>query len=688
MPDNGWTPVAEPKGWAPVTEDTRGPIDRTLDAVGDFMKPREAALAADPHGRRRLAGETLTGLRETGAMLRHPLVTAKAFGSSALDAVKAIPDVYRNAHAYEDGTPEGHAISLATSQGFTKGAAAANAGTDSVKDPWKAAGGFLGRVAIPALITKGVMKSGGAAVRLARAAESAGPLIETAGDTAARLQKQNPFTAGPVAAETPAASHIPYRASDPVKIARTVREASVPENAGGRVVPSGQRKSVPPNTNPVAAIDEALKELTAPEPTSAPPPKAAAPVRIKKAAPVITPDELPASWRALVEEPAATKPATTGPRKERFAPDVQAVAEGLTPEADVPMWGTTLTGDAAATDARSTLGAVEAGRLLGKTPAEIRAAAPGPSRWPATKNLAEMDRDYLRRINDERGAIDPKLLRTAGLGAAGAATGAALANDDHKLGGGIVGGLAGMAAANPSTFLKTVQALRVTGMLSGAALPKSALGNVGAGLTAAAEGGSMAPIREMFRFPTNLRNAAEGFKAAGVDKINIPGRAMNALDTATTRGLQRAGLSEAEAQRLLLSKPNPVEGRFGDMIKSPIGKVVMPFQKVPFNTVIEGVNSLKELHPQSGAPMVRKVLTAGAGAAGAAAGTQTDNPMALALIAALMGPRALPFALGAGATAGPQVIARVGAGLPDASWKDLYEPLKPMNHPAFERLFK
>ena len=48
----------------------------------------------------------------------------------------------------------------------------------------------------------------------------------------------------------------------------------------------------------------------------------------------------------------------------------------------------------------------------------------------------------------------------------------------------------------------------------------------------------------------------------------------------------------------------------------------------------------------------------------------------------------LPFALGAGLTAGPEVIERVGVGLPEGSYKDLFNPLRPLNKPALLKLIE
>jgi hypothetical protein len=100
------------------------------------------------------------------------------------------------------------------------------------------------------------------------------------------------------------------------------------------------------------------------------------------------------------------------------------------------------------------------------------------------------------------------------------------------------------------------------------------------------------------------------------------------------------------------------------------------------------MNSLRDLAPGSGATNTQRALTVGAGVGGAVAGSETDNPFVLALIAALAGPRAIPFALGAGTTAGTGALQRVGVGLPDGSVRDMFDPLRPIDRPAILKLLE
>lgn len=602
---------------------------------------------------------TKEGLSSLAQLVRHPLATAKAMGSGIAEAAGAVPDVARH---LLNGETRG-----ATAKGFAKGASEGAAGVDADASFSKQIGQFIGGTALPMIATGGAVKG----VKMLKAGRAPALVVEgNSGQQIARVKKGAPIKVVEPDAPQASSSRIPYAAAD-----TPPAPAKPTPNAGGRVVPSGQPAAQPPQRSVPAAIAEALKEIA--EPSSAAPTVTAArrAQRIARVADTpVAAQQLPESWAALVAPAAA----------ESAAPAARNVPGIITKRTPKP---------GAVATARNALGAREAGNIFGMSAQEVRGAAPGPSRRPLKAQMADLDADYLRRINDERGFADPKLLRTLGLAGGGAVAGS-LAADDHPLAGALAGLVGGAAVANPTAALKGVQQARMIGMLSGAALPKSVAGNVGAVATAAAERGSLAPVREAMRVPANLRAFGKGFSeghpdAGAFGKVNIFGRTMQGMDEATTQALQRAGLSEAEAQRLLLTEPNPLgQGAFGKAVQSPIGRAVMPFQRIPFNSLAQGINSLMELAPGSGASTTRKALTVGAGAAGAAAGSQTDNPILLALIAALAGPRQIPFALGAGATAGPKVIERVGGGVPDASWKDLFDPLKPINKPALLRLLQ
>lgn len=274
------------------------------------------------------------------------------------------------------------------------------------------------------------------------------------------------------------------------------------------------------------------------------------------------------------------------------------------------------------------------------TPDAVRDMTGEPSRRPMEAQNADLDNAFRRLITDERGSaqIGPSwddLKKTFGLEEGGTL---------HRLMTDETGGV-------PMDVLKgagnIANQLRVASMLSGTALPKSILGNLGAFGTAAGETGSIRPITEMFRFPTNAREARDAWRGgsnpaaiAGSGRINIPGRAMGALDTMTQKALERAGLSPDEAQRILLTRQNRAAHDL--KMDSPVGRFMWPFQKTPFNQLAEGIS------PENWSTKKRAAMTVGAAGAGNVMGDETSDPRILALAAAFMGPRGLPFLMGAG----------------------------------------
>lgn len=602
------------------------------------------------------------GLSDLWQIARHPIDTVKGFGGALVEGAKAVPDVARLLV-----NPETRG---ATARGFTEGAAEGATGLsvdEAKRDPFFAAGRFTTGVVLPAVTLKG-------APRLARmgrrtpglvAESNAGAVLTEARPSGAIRLKPAPETA------TASAARVPYRAEPSTKPAARPTEALAgPPRKAGKAESFEQ------------ALADELKDLAKPAP----------------AARVSLPPEpqTPAGLRTRAPAPKAKKP-------EPKAPEPKPVIEApvtATPEAAQARASATLRAGFTAdmptvAEARRALGSQEAATMLGVGKDDVKRLAPGPSRRPLVADLADLDLGYQRMLASERGAASPGALRTLGAATAGGAVGSAMA-DENPIAGGLVGALGGAALANPTAALKQLQQARMVGMLSGAALPKSAAGNVGAFLTAAAEKKSLRPVKELLRVPTNAREAVKGFRAGanpgetqGVGRLNVPGRLMGALDAASQAGLERAGLSTAEAQRLLLTTPNPLgHGRLGQAAHSPIGKVVFPFQRIPFNAAVEGIGAMNELLPGSGAPWMRRGLTLGSIGAGALSGDATDNPLVLSILAALAGPRAAPFALGAGATAGPRIVERVGVGIPEGSWKDLIDPLRPIDKPAILRLLR
>lgn len=212
-------------------------------------------------------------------------------------------------------------------------------------------------------------------------------------------------------------------------------------------------------------------------------------------------------------------------------------------------------------------------------------------------------------------------------------------------------GLLGLLAAarNPASSFhklgKFVSGARYASMLSGLATPKSILGNVGAAGTASLERRSMAPLKELFsrktasdigtfiKHGTPVREGVE----EGV-RINPIGRVMGAFDEATRNALERAGLTEQEAERLLLRSPEYVSGGLQKALDTPVGEMFVPFRRTPFNVLGGGFRSTME-HPG---------IAAGALGAGAALGAGTDtDPYVMAGVSPITSVYTLPFLGGA-----------------------------------------
>lgn len=524
-----------------------------------------------------------------------------------------------------------------------------------------------------------------------------------------------PFSLGEGAPPAQPAVSFPKRAEG-TRLPKVQEAPATPER--GRLVTTPERPAnQPPVADPNQAIIDALNELAAkPEPVASPrvePAPAGTGMSGEGAQPPAI--ELPEAWKPFAQAAPEPVPAAP-PASPAGGVDIQA-QPGMGIDESTLRTFREGRGGGGLGDARRAVGSEKAAMSLDDIASELgvdrevmqqmmRDMTDGPSRRPMAAELAEMDNDYLRQINNERGAVDPKLLATIGAAGAGAAAGGAYF-DENPVGGAIAGGLTGAALANPMAAAKRVQELRMMGMLSGAAAPKSVLGNVGAHLTAAAEKGSMAPLTEMLRVPTNVKNAAAAFRAQphtisaatgaapveGLGRINLPGRLMGAMDDASKQSLGRAGVTPEEAGRLLLTTENPVGAGSGlnKAFNTRVGRAIVPFQRIPINQFSEGVQALEGLLPRGDSPAsihnsgVGRALTAGTAAAGAAAGNETDDPVTLALLAALAGPRALPFAIGAGAMAGPRVLERVGVGLPDGNVRSLFDPMRPIDQPA---LFK
>ena len=218
---------------------------------------------------------------------------------------------------------------------------------------------------------------------------------------------------------------------------------------------------------------------------------------------------------------------------------------------------------------------------------------------------------------------------------------------------------AGLALRKPMATLKGLNALRLQLMLSGFALPKSILGNVGAVAAESMERGSTKPLREFFSRQT-LRDAKDAWKATkaagpmpGVDpgttlsiagrNLPSPGRAMGAMDVATRNSLERSGLSADDAARAVFQ--TPLEGQLASTLETEPAKYLIPFRRTPFNQFFEGFKAMgkenRAAHPR---------VLAGYGAAGAVHGATTADeqyPVTIPLAIAGAAKYGVPYALAA-----------------------------------------
>ncbi len=252
-------------------------------------------------------------------------------------------------------------------------------------------------------------------------------------------------------------------------------------------------------------------------------------------------------------------------------------------------------------------------------------------------------------------------------------------------------------------------AVRQQLMLSGLALPKSVLGNVGATAEAAVERGSMEPLKQLFSKQT-LSDVIDAWKRGGVASGTpgidqgieggnavtkllskfAPGRAMGAMDEATQGALRRSGLEAAEAEAAVLQRP--LTPNIAEAFDNPAAKYLQPFRRTPINQVLEGGKKLTRLNrgEMNAGEKRALMLQMGGGAVHGAATADDDAPVSLPLGIAAASRGGLPYGLAA-------MVARMGVGgeipgsgiagslLPASEWgleSSITDPTKPFRKPA------
>lgn len=262
-------------------------------------------------------------------------------------------------------------------------------------------------------------------------------------------------------------------------------------------------------------------------------------------------------------------------------------------------------------------------------------------------------------------------------------------------GGALAGGL---ALRNPLLRKKAfdiLQGARHLGALSGAAVPKSVLGNVGAPFVAAAERKSLEPIKQFFSRQTvkdwtrEMRDPEVGIAQVepGTFRMWNPfGRMMSAGDVATRKALMRGGLSDSDAARYTLQTNLGELGLHGkalEALESPAARFAVLYRRTPLNVLVHGAKNIAE----------RPGLSAAAGAAGAAqgsAGGPISDPFSVALTAPAVGVYSLPYLggaalgkiLGGGSRGDALRVSRGLAPIPEDIGSSFLEPLRPIDKPA------
>jgi len=236
-------------------------------------------------------------------------------------------------------------------------------------------------------------------------------------------------------------------------------------------------------------------------------------------------------------------------------------------------------------------------------------------------------------------------------------------------------------------FEKTFDAansVRMTSMLSGLALPKSLAGNLGAHLAAAFEGRTLKPLKVLTNYKAIAQDIKTGWASRanpalveGLNRANLPGRAMGAADFAGIESLKRAGLSEKEAKELMLTGANQISSWWP--LETRLGKLIVPFRTTPFNQLAQGLTRWKK-HPE---------VAIAAIALGAASGANVEDKEAVSVISAFAGPYALPFLVGAWIGSGNKEMLNQISPMPE--WgitETIANPFKPFTESPGRRWFR
>lgn len=211
------------------------------------------------------------------------------------------------------------------------------------------------------------------------------------------------------------------------------------------------------------------------------------------------------------------------------------------------------------------------------------------------------------------------------------------------------GGAAALALAAKKYGLgkvfDTANNIRRQGMLTGLAVPKSLLGNLGAGVTTAIEEGSLAPLKEMLRLPTNVRTAVDAFKKGATYQGQptsawaIPGRILGATDEAATAALGRAGIAPEEAAKTMLQSEIDLGPQVRGALDTKLGQYLVPFRRTPINQAVGALDTMSDWSSKG-----KVAANAAALGTGFLTGEESEGVGPTIAGTAAFGRRGLPFA--------------------------------------------
>lgn len=257
-------------------------------------------------------------------------------------------------------------------------------------------------------------------------------------------------------------------------------------------------------------------------------------------------------------------------------------------------------------------------------------------------------------------------------------------NSDEQLGLAALGATGGMGVgaglANPSKIVPALLGVRREAMLSGGAIPKNILTAAGAPLRSAALNltpgtGRLAAAKEMYNPVKNLAElkkswakpqfAHQQHQGMSFGRKGIFSHAIGAIDDTATKALQRAGMSEDDIRRSLLTGERNMFKPVKEGVH-PIGQTVIdtmfPFQRVPTNVLAEAAHeagmswqSLKDMGKKGSRIPTRALVNAAATGGGALLGHNAKTPkqkFLATILLALAGPSTGLATIGAATAAG------------------------------------